>query len=75
MTVNVVTVDMKVDGTGEALDTIKGQSPFGLTKVSLEGQQGEVTWVPDPDNDANIIIWVRDAIPGAVHVFLTYPEL
>lgn len=58
----VVTLKMPIDPIGEGLKNFIGTSTFGLTNVKVS--EGTVMYVPDPDNDANTIFWVRNVKGG-----------
>lgn len=55
-------LQLNVGGRGTALKLIEGMSTFGLTGVEVPAP-ATVMWVPDPDNEANTIFWVRN-VPG-----------
>lgn len=66
------TIELPVRGNGEALEN-HPTSRFGL--VGVQASTGEVTWVPDPDNDQKTIFWVRDATGPTVTLTLSYAGL
>jgi hypothetical protein len=77
----IYTVELPLDENGSALQYVEHPA-FGLTSIRvLNGLPGAtVTYVPNPDTPAGMIIWVQGAAPGnyvvtpgtTVEVELTY---
>jgi hypothetical protein len=73
---------LNTDDTGSALYSDPADSSFGLIDAYVEGQDtdptipGRVMWVPDPNNNNCIIVWLSGGVPSsAVTVLLEYPTV